>query len=97
MLSHTRGVSPTLLLSPRGREVAGLASQTGSGTQEIVCFSLSIKDTQLLENEFKERVIKKLHPGTSLVVWWLRIHLCMQGTWVQSLVGELRPHLPLSI
>ena len=26
--------------------------------------------------------------GTSLVVQWLRIHLPMQGTWVQSLVRE---------
>ena len=24
---------------------------------------------------------------------WLRIHLLMQGTWVQSLVGELRAHV----
>ena len=29
--------------------------------------------------------------GTSLVIQWLRIHLPMQGTWVQSLVGELKP------
>ena len=26
--------------------------------------------------------------GTALVVWWLRICLAMQGTRVQSLVGE---------
>ena len=31
---------------------------------------------------------------TSLVVQWLRIRLAMQGTWVQSLVGELRSHKP---
>ena len=31
---------------------------------------------------------------TFLVVQWLRIHLAMQGTWVQSLVGELRSHKP---
>ena len=28
---------------------------------------------------------------TSLVVQWLRTHLPMQGTWVQSLLGELNP------
>ena len=28
--------------------------------------------------------------GTFLVVQWLRIHLAMQGTWVRSLVGELK-------
>ena len=26
--------------------------------------------------------------GTSLVMQWLRIHLPMQGTWVQALVQE---------
>ena len=31
--------------------------------------------------------------GTFLVVQWLRIHLVMQGTWVWSLVGELRSHM----
>ena len=33
------------------------------------------------------------HAGTSLAVQWLRIHLPMQGTWVRSLVGELRSHM----
>ena len=28
--------------------------------------------------------------GTSLVVRWLRIHIPMQGTQVQSLAGQLR-------
>ena len=32
--------------------------------------------------------------GASLVVQWLRIHLPMQGTWVPSLVRELRSHMP---
>ena len=31
--------------------------------------------------------------GTSLVVQWLRICLPMQGTWVSSLVWELRSHM----
>ena len=34
--------------------------------------------------------------GTSPVVQWLRIHLPIQGAWVQSLVGELRSHMPRS-
>ena len=38
-------------------------------------------------------VSKKEHSGTSLVVQWLRICLLTQGTWVQSLVGELRSHM----
>ena len=32
--------------------------------------------------------------GTSLVVQGLRIHLSMQDLQVQSLVGELRSHIP---
>ena len=28
-------------------------------------------------------------------VQWLRLHIPVQGMWVQSLVGELRPHIPL--
>ena len=31
----------------------------------------------------------KAQSGTSLVVQWLSIHPATQGTWVQSLVGEL--------
>ena len=40
-----------------------------------------------------DRVFKLSYPGTSLVVQWLRICLAMQGTRVQSLVGELRSHI----
>ena len=32
-------------------------------------------------------------PGTSLVLQWLRICLPMQGTQVQTLVGNLRSHM----
>ena len=35
-------------------------------------------------------------PGTSLAVQWLRLCLPVQGVWVQSLVGELRSHMPHS-
>ena len=31
--------------------------------------------------------------GTSLVVWWLRLHLPMPEAQVQPLVGELRSHM----
>ena len=34
------------------------------------------------------------HVRTSLVAQWLRFHLPAQGVWVQSLVRELRPHVP---
>ena len=32
--------------------------------------------------------VKNGHKRASLVVHWLRIHLPMQGTWIQSLVWE---------
>ena len=32
--------------------------------------------------------------GTSLAIQWLRLHLSMQGVQVQSLVRELRYHMP---
>ena len=44
---------------------------------------------------FRLSVILKINKtGTSLVVQWLRIHLPTQGMWVQSLVSELRLHMP---
>ena len=41
-----------------------------------------------------ETVTLKKELGTSLVVQWIRLHLPMQGVRVQSLVGELRSHVP---
>ena len=43
---------------------------------------------------YKVTKLKSGSAGTSLVVQWLRIHLPMQGTQVQSLVWELRSHMP---
>ena len=39
-------------------------------------------------------VIETLSTGASLVVQWLRLHLPLQGVQVQSLVRELRSHMP---
>lgn len=33
--------------------------------------------------------------GTSLVVWWLRLPLPMQGVGIRSLVGELKTYMPV--
>ena len=38
--------------------------------------------------------IKNFHRKTSLLIQWLRIYLPMQGTWVKSLVKELKSHIP---
>ena len=37
---------------------------------------------------------KESREGISLSVQWLRLHLPMQGVGVQSLVEELRSHMP---
>ena len=42
----------------------------------------------------KFKITLKGEMETSLVVQRLRIHLLMQGTWVQSLLRELRSHMP---
>ena len=41
--------------------------------------------------EIRSNKIKKL--GTSLAVQWLRLKLLMQKAKVQSLAGEIRPHM----
>lgn len=41
--------------------------------------------------------LKTWYTKTSPVVRWLRLHLSMQGAQVQSLVGELRPHMPYCV
>ena len=47
-----------------------------------------------LDLQVAKRQPERAMIGTSLVVQWLRIHLPMQGTWVRSLIGELRSHMP---
>ena len=39
-------------------------------------------------------LIQDARGGTSLVVQWLRICRPMRGMWVQTLVGELKSHMP---
>ena len=58
-------------------------------------------DTQYCTNDMQRRRrlwekenLKYANFGTSLVVQWLRICLPMQGMLVQSLVWELRSHMP---
>ena len=40
-------------------------------------------------------MVKEKRIGTFLTVQWLTLHLPMQGVQVQSLVRELRFHMPL--
>ena len=41
--------------------------------------------------------IKTPRGGTSLVVQWLELPLPVQGVWIQSLIRELRSHMPQGI
>ena len=56
--------------------------------EEILTTSL------LCTQKLKILIYKRL--GTSLAVQWLRLHLPMQGMWVQPLLGEIRSHMPRS-
>ena len=49
---------------------------------------------EILEDSLENVKQKKRSQEMSLVVQCLRICLAMQGTWVQSLVRELRSHMP---
>ena len=48
------------------------------------------------DGQLKKRK-KKVYIGTSPMVEWLRLHLPMQGSRVQSLAGELRSYMPCSV
>jgi len=53
---------------------------------------ISNGDTKSEKNSM--RIFKGIPRGTSLVVQWLRTCPAMQGTWVCSLAGALRFHVP---
>ena len=44
----------------------------------------------ILENHKTQKKLTR----ASLMVQWLRTHFARQGTWIRSLVGELRSHMP---
>ena len=51
-------------------------------------------ETSLIFKNDKEKHNLKILLGTSLMVQWLRLDLPKQGAWVQSLVREMRSHMP---
>ena len=76
----------TLQGRPQGRNVQRQGSGP-SGKSDSQTSHLNITWGLVRNEDFSE---------TSLVVQWLRIHLAMEGTQVQSLVRELRSHRPWS-
>ena len=68
--------------------------------QVPVCFCLNVLHSfpqKLQVNQTTNQpkpVTLRTFTGTSLAVQWLELHLPMQGVWIQSLVRELRSHIP---
>ena len=79
------------LLEPEALEPV-LRSRRIHGSEKPVHHSQSAA-SYAPQAEKSTAIKKKKIPGTSLVVQWLRLHLPMQGSWVQPLVGELRSHM----
>ena len=58
-------------------------------------FSLPFTYAQeIYRGKINAKISTRTFPGTSLGVQWLRLHLPMHGMQVQSLVGQLRSHMP---
>ena len=74
-------VTPSFPPAPDPRDPLALCSSSPAGTEGLWVLS---GPGQLLVTEW----YKEGKEGTSLVAQWLRIHLPMQGTWVQALVRE---------
>ena len=71
-----------LLTSPQGREVTYLIDEF----EKWCCIWVILPLLRSLSRSVGWQ--KRVYSRTSLVAHWLRIHLPMQGTWVQSLVQE---------
>ena len=63
------------------------------GTLPLFCSSSNLI-LALWPSPFLHVYKNPVRAGTSQVVQWLRIRLPMKGTWVLSLVGQLRSHVP---
>ena len=59
----------------------------------MLCFSSQDPEAQLVMKT--GRNLEGMSIGTSLVVQWLRLHASTAEGTVPSLVGELRPHMPV--
>ena len=69
---------------------SGLKTSKGSVSLHFLITQDHLVDSELCFYQ----TLKKHLLGTSLAVLWLSIYLSKQGTWVQSLVRELRSHMP---
>jgi len=88
-LEHQGGTQSSVLFSPklddseRAFEIFVFFSGPKNSFRDFI--KLGVGRLKVEKKARKEKMT-----GTSLVVQWLRICLLMQGTWVQSLVGELK-------
>ena len=93
------GLAPQLFLSLQKQILPSNTSKEKAGLSLWVAEAdlepgtrLQVPGTHYLDSSDVSS-IKLYECRTSLMVQWLRIHLPMQRTQVQSLVGELRPHV----
>ena len=82
-------------------EITALAHELGDDAVETAALEAKalLVGAQAAEilwgRERKRHLIKtQTNGGTSLVSQWLRVHASKEGAQVQSLVGELRSHMP---
>ena len=79
-------------------QYSGLENSMDCIVHEVVKTQTQLSDfhiTSHITNLSVVRVSKDSAQGTPLEeVQWLGLHLPVQGLQVQSLVGELRPHMP---
>ena len=85
--SHSQP-GPLHLLVPRTR-LCSPSCEPAYAHHSTLCLNVSSSETC---SDILSKISASHRP--SLVVQWLRIHLAMQGTQVQSPVGELRTHMP---
>ena len=74
-------------------EMMHMRRHSASGSCDFCAWCIFLPDAATSSRDNRAEWLRILSRWTSVVVQWLRIFLPMQGTWVQSLVGELRSHV----
>ena len=97
---HTFAQMPLLILFPRSSCFFPWLQwpRSGWGSVAVLC-SLGMPCQAFPDvpcwQSYRWLLKSQLFRHKPLVVRWLRLHLPMQGVWVQSLVSKLRSHRPL--
>ena len=76
------GVKAESVLDGSWGRADGFGLNTGNGSEVEPAGGIKQKGRELRPGTIYRK------PGTSLVAWWIRLHLPMEGTQVRSLVWE---------